>query len=248
MAIDGPDKNSMSQNQETPTLDYGRSNHYLGEKGQEYFAVQNRGGAALGQLNLWKFAPWIRPSDSVLDFGCGGGWLLSCLNAVGKCGVELNPAARQVCQERNLEVYREVSEIPAGRRFSRIITHHCLEHVPFPVAALKSLRALLNDDGLMIIVVPIDDWRVQQDFTGADPDHHLHTWSPRLFANTLMESGLECKKVDILTHACPYKWETLYRILPRWSFELSCCFWGWAKKRRQLRAIAHIASGNCLRS
>ena len=100
------------------------------------------------------------------------------------------------------------------------------------------LRTRLQDGGLLLLVLPIDDWRVERDFTGCDNNHHLHTWTPRLIANTLSEAGLVCTKAEVLTHAWPYKWETLYRVLPRWAFELSCRFFGWAIKRRQLFVIA----------
>jgi SAM-dependent methyltransferase len=219
-------------------MEYGCSDHYLGQQGERYLEGLNEGGRLRGQMDVWKFSPWIGEKDSVLDFGCGPGWMLYSLNAASKCGVELNPAARRVCQENGIEVYPEIAAVPAGRTFSRIISHHCLEHVPYPVAALRSLRARLQDDGLLILVVPIDDWRCQLDATGKDGDHHLYTWTPRLLANTLFEGGFECQQVEVLTHAWPVKWETLQRTMPRWAFDSVCWFWGWARKRRQLRAVA----------
>lgn len=73
---------------------YGVSRHYLGQTGQAYFAQQRAVGeqSALWHLHLWE--PYITVQDDILDFGCGGGALLSYLPGRIKAGVEINPAAR----------------------------------------------------------------------------------------------------------------------------------------------------------
>ena len=219
-------------------MDYGKSEFYQGKKGETYFSAQNQGGSAHGDMDSWKFAEWISEGDSVLDFGCGAGWMLKSLQAGHRTGVELNPAAIEACRGNGIEVFPDLSALPPGRTFSRIISHHCLEHIPYPIEALRSLRERLSDDGRMIIVVPIDDWRVQRDFTGCDKDHHLHTWTPRLLANTLAEAGFECERCDVLTNAWPWRWQMFHRVLPRWAFQWLCGLWAVAMKRRQLRVVA----------
>lgn len=216
---------------------YGSSSHYLGAKGQAYFATQNDGEELHGELNAWKFAPWIQRTDRVLDFGCGGGWLLKALGAANSVGVEVNPFAREICRLNGIEAYADIASVPAGMRFDKIISHHCLEHVPYPIAALRELAERLDPAGLLVVIVPIDDWRVQRSFPLNDIDHHLHTWTPRLFANTCREAGLDCRSIDILTHAWPKGWKKIHNRVPRCVYRGLCYLWSVTFRRRQLRAI-----------
>ena len=217
------------------------SSFYLGEKGEQYFAYQNKNADAAARLDLFKFSPYISSRDSVLDFGCGGGWILRALKPARGVGVEINPAARSVCKAHGTQVYPSLDAVPDAA-FSRIISHHCLEHVPYPIETLKALRQCLEDDGRLILVLPVDDWRRQRDFTGADKDHHLHTWTPRLIANTLIDAGFHCVEARIVTHAFPYFWPQLSKLLPGFLFNLVCRIWSVASRRRQLIAVAKKSS------
>lgn len=220
-------------------LTYGASSFYQGEAGRKYFEHQNRFSDAGGQLNAEKFQRFMNPGDIVLDFGCGGGWLLRNLKCGPKYGVELNSAAWNDCESNGIKVHASVGLLPEGLMFDRIISHHCLEHVPYPIVALRELGERLRATGEMLFVLPVDEWRTQLDFTGSDRDHHLHTWTPRLIANTFKEAGLQAIDVRILHHAWPPKWQTLHRLLPGQAFKMVCGFWSRVLKRRQLfvRAI-----------
>jgi SAM-dependent methyltransferase len=216
---------------------YGQSSHYDATSGEAYFAYQNQHGPITGQLNAWKFEKYIKPTDSVLDFGCGGGWLLRELQASTKFGVEPNPVARECCKRIGINASPTVDELPVNLSFDIIISHHALEHVPYPIEALRALRTKLKPGGCLVFVLPIDDWRVQRDYTGMDIDHHLHTWSPRLFANTLSEAGFQPEKISILTDAWPPKVHFFIR-LPKALFKVACYLCSVLLRRRQLLAIA----------
>ena len=43
---------------------------------KKYFSWQSRVGEFGGRANLSKFAKFIRPDHHVIDYGCGGGYLL----------------------------------------------------------------------------------------------------------------------------------------------------------------------------
>jgi len=58
--------------------------HYDGD----YFSWQNRDADLGAELNRAKFSPFLGPDHrSILDFGCGGGWLLKTLEADAKIGI-----------------------------------------------------------------------------------------------------------------------------------------------------------------
>ncbi len=218
-------------------MNYGKSDHYEGEQGAKYFAYQKNWASLGNKIDSIKFSPYLSQNDKVLDFGCGGGWLLSHLKCSKKVGIELNEAAHESCRSNGVEVYKSINEVPY-KDFDTIISHHCLEHVPYPIEALSSLRNLLKPGGKLILIVPIDDWRRQHDFTGEDLDHHLHTWTPRLLANTLSEAGYQIQSVKVLTHAWFRYWDKFYGKIPDGLFHLLCRFWGAFRKFRQIVAVA----------
>lgn len=217
-------------------MKYGTSTHYAGGAGEAYFAYQNELGEVAGRLNARKFAAFVRPTDRVLDFGCGGGWLLRELQSAEKVGVDLNPAAREQCKQNGIEVYADVASVPG--LVDVLVSNHCLEHVPYPIEALKQLKAKLRPDGKLILVVPIDDWRAQRRYNSADINHHLHTWTPLLLGHTLTEAGFIVESVRVLTDAWPPKVATAYRILPKGAFAALCWTWSVLRNRRQLVAVA----------
>jgi SAM-dependent methyltransferase len=141
-------------------MEYGASKHYLGDEGKAYFSSQNNLAEKEAVVTVWKFQPWVKPSDRVLDFGCAGGWILRGLQCAERIGVELNPAAHPVCRQNGVKVYSWVHEVEESG-FDVIISHHCLEHVPYPIEALKKLHSLLKEGGKLVLVVPLDDWRVE---------------------------------------------------------------------------------------
>ncbi|MGO8697752.1 MAG: class I SAM-dependent methyltransferase [Limisphaerales bacterium] len=216
------------------------SEHYQAERGKVYFAAQNRFAALGAKLDVRKFASLVQPTDRVLDFGCAGGWLLRELVCREKVGIEINEQAHPICKANQVKVYKFISEV-VERDFDVIISHHCLEHVPNPIEALCGLRDLLSPNGKLVIAVPIDDWRAQTDHTAADPDHHLHTWTPRLMTNTLVGAGFTPLKIKIITHSWFRGWPSVYGKIPQTIFDLLCWMHSVIRKRRQLFVYAKKA-------
>jgi SAM-dependent methyltransferase len=214
--------------------------HYRGELGAEYFAWQSAGAQLGAELELLKFAPRIAPEDTVVDFGCGGGYLLGMLPGRRRVGVEPNEAARRSAAERGLEVVASSAELPDGFA-DVVISTHALEHTLRPLDELTGIRRILKPDGRLIIWLPLDDWRTQRRADPADINHHLYTWTPLLFANLLDEAGFEALEVRVVAYAWPQMHERLYRILPRRLFDATCVAWSVLRRRRQVMAVARPA-------
>jgi 2-polyprenyl-3-methyl-5-hydroxy-6-metoxy-1,4-benzoquinol methylase len=83
----------------------------------------------------------------VLDFGCGGGYLLTALPARRKPGIETNPTARREAETQDLEVYPSLDELSVEQSFTCVISSHMLEHVPNPFNALSAMRRFLSPKG-----------------------------------------------------------------------------------------------------
>lgn len=219
------------------------SGHYLGEAGQQYFERQNAGGVAAALYNRFLYIPYVCGEDDILDFGCGGGHLLASLPAKSRTGIDINPAARAVAVQQGLEVYAHLEEL-ADRRFSRIITSHALEHVPSPLDTLTQLRRLLQPDGLLVWLSPMDDWRTKRQRVARsnDFDMHMYTWTPLTLGNLLITAGFRLNSVRIVTHAIPPVIHArLWRLSPA-LFHRAAWLWASMVKRRQILAVAAPAA------
>src|SRR5262249_52053721 len=119
------------------------------------------------------------------------------------------------------------------------VSNHALEHVPFPIEALRQIRRKLKPGGMLLLCVPADDWRTQRSYDPADLNHHLHTWTPLLLGHTLAEAGFRVGRADIqvLTHAWPPAVDLLWRFLPSRAFDVVCGAFAIVKRRRQLLAV-----------
>lgn len=69
------------------------SAHYLGERGVRYAQWQLGGSKYMGAIVARKFNQFVSATDTVLDFGCGGGATLLALQCGRRLGVEPNEAA-----------------------------------------------------------------------------------------------------------------------------------------------------------
>ncbi len=99
--------------------------------------------------------------------------------------------ARELARGFRFPIYESLGAIPAGKQYGVIVSNHVLEHVPDVVDVLYRLRRHLVPGGLFVTKLPIDDIResLQRTWSKDDVDRHFYTWTPRLFANVLFESG-----------------------------------------------------------
>jgi SAM-dependent methyltransferase len=96
--------------------------------------------------------------ESVLDVGaCMGSFLLAAKPVWKRVvGLEISEKMREfVARELQVPVLGEPFEsFRTDERFSCIHMSHVIEHVPDPSAWLVRARALLQDDGLLVVAVP----------------------------------------------------------------------------------------------
>lgn len=221
---------------------YGQSPHYQGDKGETYFAWQNRHMDIGARIEARKFCRFVRDQDCVLDFGCGGGSTLKNILCKRRIGVEINPAARRTAIENGLECFTDLAEVPSSVA-DVVISNHALEHVSSPMQVLHELRRTLKPQGVLALVLPIDDWRTQLTFNPSDINHHLYTWSPQLIGNCLVDAGFDTRTLQIRVY--PHAWFPGYRraypILPAVMFDFLCLLYSVLRRRRQIMAVAEVS-------
>ena len=210
--------------------------HYGGDRGLEYFGWQQRSGRVGAMLNARKFARHVEASDRLLDFGCGGGFLIEQLRAAHKVGVEPNPVAREFARQQGLDVRASTAEVEQDS-VDVVISNHALEHTLAPLDELRGLRRALRPGGTIVLWLPIDDWRTERAPAPDDRNHHLYTWTPLLVGNLLDEAGFTNIHARVVTQAWPPRHELLAG-LPEPAFDLLARVWSAVRRRRQVAAVA----------
>ncbi|MCD4671763.1 MAG: class I SAM-dependent methyltransferase [Anaerolineaceae bacterium] len=208
------------------------SNHY----NQEYFDWQTSIGQFGGWANLPKFIQFIKPEDTVLDFGCGGGWLMKNIPCKHKLGIEVNPAAAKIARENGIEVYVSVDNIPDDS-VDGVISNHALEHTLNPLKELQLLRKKLHKNGIIIFVVPCES--IHNEYRQGDINHHLYTWNSMCLGNLFTEAGFKV----IESRPFPYSWSPRFAIIAKISgrhiFDFVCWLYSLIRPNySQVRIIA----------
>ena len=212
--------------------------YYRGDEGQRYLAVQQLHGEVFGKIRAERIRDFVSPKDTIIDFGCGPGYVSKFIDCRRKIGVDVNPAALSIASRNGLECYTFLEAI--GKNIADVvISTHVLEHVPCPLGTLRELRRVLKPGGLLVLVVPIDDWRRTKNWTPSDFDQHLYTWTPLLLGNILVAAGFEmrCESIQVKPHVVFRGCTLVYGRIPRWMFKGAAWLWAVLRYRRELVAV-----------
>jgi 2-polyprenyl-3-methyl-5-hydroxy-6-metoxy-1,4-benzoquinol methylase len=198
------------------------SSHY----DADYFRWQQGLGQFGGWANVSVFEKSIRPHDTVIDFGCGGGFLLNTLQCARRIGIEPNLSAAQSLRQMKIEHF--TNSLDALRALGEasvdvIISTNALEHTLNPLQEIKDLAPMLKPGGRIHFVVPCDS--VGFRYRSNDINHHLFSWSPQNLGNLFQEAGY------VIQYSKPFihKWPPMYRHIARLGrpiFNLACRIYG----------------------
>lgn len=207
------------------------SSHY----NTDYFDWQSSLGEFGGWADQTKFIDYISADDVVLDFGCGGGYLLKGIDCKHRIGVEVNPSAAQTAKKNGVEIYNRSLDVRPSS-VDVIISNHTLEHTLRPLDELKSLYKILKPRGKIIVVVPCES--ISYRYKPHNKNHHLYSWSPMCLGNMLTEAGYSLIESKAYIHKWPPKYRLIARIGGRSLFELACRIYGRLERSWfQVRAI-----------
>jgi SAM-dependent methyltransferase len=202
---------------------------------RSYFNWQSSIGEFGGWANRTKFVDYISSDDVVLDFGCGGGYLLKGLDCRKRVGVEINPSAMETARGNGVEVYKSAEDVP-DNYVDVIISNNALEHTLRPLDELKSLYAKLKPGGKIIFVVPCES--ISYAYKPKDINHHLYSWSPMCMGNMMTEAGYSLIESKPYMHKWPPRYRLIARVGGRWLFEIACRIYGRMERTWfQVRAV-----------
>jgi SAM-dependent methyltransferase len=202
----------------------------------KYFAWQSGIGEFGGWANRTKFTEFLSEDHEVLDFGCGGGYLLMGLRCRKKVGVEVNASAAATARENGIEVYDSAEAVP-NDYVDRIISNNALEHTIRPLDELQALYPKLRAGGRIVFVVPCES--ISHGYRPDDVNRHLYSWSPMCIGNLFTEAGFSLIESKPYIHKWPPKYRAIARVGGRHLFEMACRVYGRLERSWfQVRVVA----------
>ena len=149
--------------------------------------------------------PWLRKKEvklnsRILDIGTGAGRKILSLQRSGFNNITgIDPfLEKDIKTIGGLKILkRELNEI--DEKYDFIMLHHSLEHMPDQEEAIKHLSGILNDDGRVLIRIPVANtfaWRkYRENWIGLDAPRHLYIHSVKSLGILTDMTDLEIEEV-----------------------------------------------------
>ena len=131
----------------------------------------------------------------ILDFGCGAGQFLSvCANFGFDCvGVEFGASRHKTKWVDFFPSLSGVEEEHGDRSFDAITLIEVLEHLPDPLATLKSLARHIKDQGILVLETPnceaVTTISSERDYRLIHPLAHINGFDPTTLERIAVNAG-----------------------------------------------------------
>jgi SAM-dependent methyltransferase len=149
----------------------------------------------------WGRRAGVRREDSVLDIGCGSGWILAGMRRAGYSRlVGIDPFIPGSVEEGPGFRIMKMDASQLDGEFDFVMMHHAFEHVPDPAAMLGEIHRLLKPGKLALLRIPVADsyaWRKYgTNWVQLDAPRHLFLHTRRSIEALASAAGLEL--VDVI--------------------------------------------------
>jgi SAM-dependent methyltransferase len=167
---------------------------YQGEQGREYHGkkreIPSNAFPWVTRLRVEKIAPYVSPTDVVMEYGVGFGWNIARLECGKRLGFDLAQHLTSTLGEQEIEFVSDTSTLP-DQSVDIMVCHHVLEHVPSPVEVLGELHRLLKNNGKLLLFVPYEKEKRYRQYDPDEPNHHLYAWNVQTLGNLVSDCGFE---------------------------------------------------------
>ena len=165
---------------------------YSGEKGRKYHeskrSIPELAYLWVARLRVEKIAPYIKQTDTILEYGVGTGWNLAELNCKRRLGYDLSEHLEPTLKSHNIEYTEDISTIE-NASINIVVCHHVLEHVSNPPEVFKEIRRILCDNGKLLLYVPYEKERRYRRYNPNEPNHHIYSWNVQTLGNLVCDMG-----------------------------------------------------------
>jgi len=137
---------------------------------------------ASGDIFLLSILKDFNKKQSILDVGCGSGSLLQKISEWGYLNLTgIDPFIKDdILYPSGVRILKQTISEHSGK-YDLIMLHHSFEHMPEPHNVLENIHKILNDDGILLIRIPVSDSfayrKYQNNWYQLDAPRHffLHT-------------------------------------------------------------------------
>jgi 2-polyprenyl-3-methyl-5-hydroxy-6-metoxy-1,4-benzoquinol methylase len=142
--------------------------------------------------------------DEILEIGYGTGWWLLWMKKMGYenlVGCDISSYNEERLKMSGIKTYcGSLKDIDRSiGKFKLVRLQHVLEHVPDPVHFLEEIKAIMHDDGIIVLVVPnINSLSYKLfgiSFASLVVPHHIFHHSSQSLAKIFNKSGLSIKAI-----------------------------------------------------
>jgi len=139
-----------------------------------------------------KVDSFVECRKSIFDIGCGGGYVLDYYKRRnhGVAGIEIDDLCVSACRRLGIDCMKgDFLKADINEKYDVVMAWHCLEHIPDINAFLGKMVAISNENGLVIIEVPIDrplvgNWESY--------DGHVHYFTKESLERLVDKFNLKC--------------------------------------------------------
>jgi SAM-dependent methyltransferase len=185
-----------------------------GKKGFLFKFLKKRFGA--GPLWIFDTVPDISRSSKILDVGTGGGRLLLSFASYGFSNLSgIDPfLPSEINYSNGLTIYKkDITQL--NEKFDVILFNHVFEHVINLDATIDAAFKNLNDNGTLIINIPVANNAVykkyKENWVALDAPRHLHLFSVEAFESYIKKHGFYVNKKSHISNSFSYLGSEQYK-------------------------------------
>lgn len=149
----------------------------------------------------------INYNSKILDIGCGSGTFLYELSEIGFADLNgMEPFIEEEINKKEFKIYKSfIDDFNPNKTYDLIFLKDSLEHMESPYLSIKKAKELLEDDGYLIITIPVKTEYFYnlygEHWFQLDAPRHLITFSLDGFIS--MTENLNLNIADIIFNSTP---------------------------------------------
>ena len=138
--------------------------------------------------------------NKILDYGAGSGKFAAYLSNKNFKTSALEPYNKEIKNQSllNINVFKNIADIPKSDKYDGITLWHVLEHLANPEQVLSKIHNLLNKNGVLMIAVPninsLDSGHYNSYWAALDVPRHIWHFTSKGIISLVESRGFKLEK------------------------------------------------------